>query len=117
MARKNVVKAYSMIEAGDLSGSITSAVTNVINMDKASIHLSWTGSSPVGVFTVQVRNGENDSWYNLTMGGGAINISGNSGDHQLMFNELPFTDIRLVYAATSGTGTVDAIITMKQVGG
>lgn len=115
MGRKNVVKSFKMIDAGDLSGSITSSVVNVINLDKASIHLIWSGSSPVGVITVEARNGELDSWYELDLGS-AINISGASGDHQLVFNEIPFTDIRLQYTFTSGTGSIDALISMKTIG-
>jgi hypothetical protein len=104
-----------MIDAGDLSGSLTSTTTNVINLDKASIHLSWSGTSPDGVITVEARNGEKDSWYTLDFGS-AINISGNSGSHQLIFNELPFTDIRVVFTFTSGTGSIDAVLTMKTQG-
>ena len=116
MARKNIVASYAMIDAGDLSGNLTSSIVNVQNMDKGSIHLSWAGSSPVGTVVVQARNGEKDPWFNLNMGA-AINISGASGDHQLIFNEMPFTDIQLQYTATSGSGALDAIITLKQLGG
>jgi hypothetical protein len=115
VARKNV-KSFAMLEDADLSGNLTGTMTNVQNLDKASIHISWAGSSPVGVVTVEARNSERDSWYTVDMGA-PINISGNSGDHLLVFNELPFYDMRLQYVATSGTGTVDAIITMKQSGG
>lgn len=115
MGRKNVIKSFKMFDAGDISGSITSSTTNVINQDKASIHLEWTGTSPVGTITVEARNGENDSWYELDFGT-TISISGNSGDHQLVFNEMPFTDIRIQYASTSGTGSLDATFTSKTIG-
>jgi hypothetical protein len=115
MGRKNVVKSYKMIDAGDLSGNITSSTTNVINLDKASVHLNWSGTSPVGVITVEARNGEGDSWYELDMGS-TMNISGNSGNHQLLFLELPVTDIRIVYTFSSGVGTLDATFTSKVVG-
>lgn len=115
MGRKNVVRSFKMIDAGNLASAITSTVVNVINLDQASIHIEWAGTAPVGTFTVEARNGEEDSWYALDMGG-AISISGASGDHQLVFNQMPFTDIRLVYAATSGTGSVDAFISAKVVG-
>lgn len=115
MGRKNVVKSYKMIDAGDLSGNITSNITSVINLDNASIHLIWSGTSPVGVITVEARNGENDSWYELDFGS-AINISGNSGDHQIVFTQMPFTDIRVKYTASSGTGSIDALITLKTIG-
>lgn len=116
MARKNIVPSYKMVDAGDASSNITSEIVNVQNMDKASVHVEWTGVSPVGVITVEARNGEKNPWYTLSFGS-AINVSGNSGDHQIVFNELPFTDIRLQYVATSGTGTLDATVTLKQVGG
>lgn len=115
MGRKNVVKSYKMIDSGDLSGNITSSVVNVINLDKASIHLEWTGTSPISTITVEVRNGETDTWYEISLGS-AISISGNSGDHQLVFNELPFTDIRLQSTFSSGVGTLDATISMKTTG-
>lgn len=120
MSRKSVVPGYAMIESGDISGNVTSDVVSVKNLDNASIIVSWTGTSPVGVLAVQARNnGAGDvnpePWYELDMGA-TINISGNSGNHQLVFNLLPFTDLRLVYTATSGSGTLDAVITSKVVG-
>ncbi len=115
MSRKQSVASFHMIDAGDLSGNITSSITNVLNLDKASIHLSWTGSSPVGDMVVEARNGDSESWYELDFGS-TISISGNSGDHQIVFNELPFTSIRLSYTRTSGSGSIDAIITLKTIG-
>lgn len=116
MARKNIVPSFKMIDAASVASNLTSAIVNVQNMDKAAIHVEWAGASPVGALTVEARNGAEDTWYELAFGS-AISISGNTGDHQIVFNELPFTDIRLQYAATSGTGTLDATITLKQVGG
>jgi hypothetical protein len=116
VARKNTLKAFKMLDAGDVSGNLQSATTNVLNLDKASISVTWTGSSPVGTLEVLARNGEDDAWSALNFGS-AISISGNSGDHRILLNEMPFTDIRIDYTATSGTGSLTAIITAKQVGG
>lgn len=117
MGRKNVVPSYKMFDAVALSASRTSEITNVQNLDKASVLLEWTaGSSPVGVVTVEARQGANGNWTELDMGS-AINISGASGNHQLVFNELPFTDIRLQYTRSSGDATLTATFTGKQVGG
>jgi hypothetical protein len=113
--RKNVVKSFKMLENADLSAPLTSIVVNVINMDKASIHVAWVDLVGTSTMTVQVRNGEDDSWYDLDMSS-VITLSGSGGNHQLLFTELPFTDIRLqTTAATSGT--VNCSISMKQVGG
>ena len=116
MARKNIVPSFKMLDAASLGGNLTSAVVNVQNMDLASIHLKWTGTAPVGVITVEARNGSADPYYTLDFGS-AINISGASGDHQIVLSSMPFTDIRLQYFFTSGSGSLTATITAKQIGG
>lgn len=115
MGRKNVVKSYSMFKAADISGTVTSETVNVINLDKASIHVTWSGTAPEGTITVQARNGDNDPWYDLDFGS-TIPVTGNSGSHQILFLELPFTDIQMIYTSTSGTGTMDARISAKVLG-
>lgn len=114
--RKNVVRGYKLLEAADLSGNLTSPEINVINLDQASVFVSWSGTAPVGVLDVQFKNGDNGTWFSVDMGG-PINITGASGQHILIFHELPHTAMRLLYTATSGSGSIDAVITAKQVGG
>lgn len=121
MGRKNVVKSFKMFDDGDISGTITSSETNVINLDKASIHITWTGSSPVGVLTIEASNQDPDKnspavvWKELDFGS-AIDVTGNSGEHDIIFNELPFNVIRVVYTSTSGTGSINATLTAKTQG-
>lgn len=115
MARKNVLKSYKMLDQADMSTSLESEPTSVINLDKASIVLSWTGS-PVGTFSLEARNGVDEAWYALDFGA-TIEPGGSAGNHRLLLTETPFTDVRLIYAATSGSGTLNAVITAKQVGG
>ena len=120
--RKNVLKPYKLFNAADMSTTQTSPATNTENLDKASIIVRWSGTSPVGVITVegknkvQTANGMVDSdWVVLDFE--PINVTGNSGNHTILFIELPFTELRLVYTATSGTGAITAVITAKQIGG
>lgn len=121
MSRKNVVNPHKIFDAEDISVSATSSSTNVKKMDKASIRLDWSGSSLNGEVTVQASNDDlapsdsAKSWYDVDMGS-TITISGVSGDHLLVFNELPFSDIRLVYTSSAGTGTLTAILSAKVVG-
>lgn len=119
MARKLVVKSYKLWDSADLSGNLTSNITNVIHLDKASIHVTWTGSSPDGTITVEATNDDPASlapvWRELDMGS-AITVSGASGEHDLIFNELPFNAVRLKYAVSSGTGNINATIHSKSVG-
>ncbi len=120
MGRKNIIEAHEMFSTASISASNTSDVVYIKNQDKASILVSWSGSSPSGTLAVQVRNrreptGAASAWTTLDMGA-SISISGNTGSHTLIFNELPFSELRLVYTRASGTGTISAILVAKQVG-
>lgn len=114
--RKNVIKGFSMMDEVDISANATSSTVNVLNLDKASIYIDWAGSSPVGELTVEAKNGENSPWYALDFGV-TIDVTGNTGDHLIILNEMPFEQLRIQYASTSGSGTISAYITAKQVGG
>lgn len=115
MARKSVVTNHKMLDSVDISSNQTSNTTSVKYLDYASIHVSWSGVSPVGAIRVQARNGKDDSWRDLDFGS-AIAISGNSGEHDIILSKMSFSDIRIAYDATSGTGALDAIITAKTEG-
>lgn len=115
MSRKHVVKSHRMLDAADMSGNLTSEPTNVLQLDKASIYIAWSGSSVSGTIEVQARNGEKAPWYALDFGS-AISLATDSGSHVVVLNETPFSDIRIVYTRSAGTGSVDAILTMKSVG-
>ena len=116
MSRKNIITPFKIFDAVDISTNQTqSTPTNTSRLDKASITLNWTGTAPVGTITVEARNGSDDVWHELDFGS-AISISGNTGSHELIFNELPFEEIRVLYTAGSGTGTLDAILVAKVVG-
>jgi hypothetical protein len=114
--RKNVVRGFKMFDAANISATVTSAEVNVINLDKASIYVDWTGTSPAGVLSVEAKNSENGTWFELDFGT-PIPVSGSPGEHVLIFNELPHNTIRLVYTRTSGTGAMNAVLVAKQVGG
>ena len=121
--RKNVLKTFKSLSAADMSlASVQSQPTNTENLDSGVAIVSWSGTAPVGVMTVQGRNIKQDAngltnsdWVDLDFD--TINISGASGKHQLIFTSLPFTEIRFVYTSTSGSGLLDVYFTAKQVGG
>ncbi len=116
MSRKLVVKSFPMIDSVSMGASIESSVVNVQNLDQGSVFVEWSGgSTPVGTLTVEARNGENATWYELDFNS-VMSVSGNSGSHQIVFNSMPFTDIKLKYTRSSGSGTLDAVITAKSVG-
>ena len=114
--RKNFIDSYPMISEGDLSSAITSSITNVLKLDKASLHVYWSDLAAVGELKIEARVGEKNPWFELDFGAPLEVDPANDGEFQIIFNELPFTEIRLVYAPTSGTGTINAILTSKTVG-
>lgn len=118
MARKNVLKNWSMFgtTGADMSqSSVTSSTTEINYQDNAGIIVTWAGTSPVGQFFVDVSN-DNTNWVTLDFGS-AVSISGDSGSHAIDMTQLPFSYIRSRYVKTSGTGTLNANLTIKEIGG
>jgi hypothetical protein len=123
MSRKNTISAFPMLDQADASSDVISLPTDVKNLDNASIRVTWTGT-PIGTLTVQAQQEKSDtsaaqdaaSWFDIDLGA-TIAIDANETDHQLIFTQLPFDKIRLSYTSTSGTGTISAKISAKQVGG
>jgi hypothetical protein len=116
------LEPYSVISSGDMSGNITSSVTIINRIPNLSYSVSWTGSSPVGVITVEESNDYSLNpdgsvrnagiWNTMTLSGAAA-VSGNSDHGIIKLSQVPSFAIRLVYTRTSGTGTLNAIITGK----
>lgn len=115
MSRKQVLYGYRLYDSVSLASSQTSSEVEVGQADYGSIYIEWTGSSPVGVITLQAKNGTNGTYRSLDFGS-AISISGASGNHDLILNEMPFTHIKLLYTRASGTGSMTASITTKSKG-
>jgi hypothetical protein len=117
MGRKSVIE-YNMLDGvtADMSGDFTSNTTNVLYLDYASIHLQWSGSGLTGEVFVDARNQEDADWYALDFGA-TIDITTDSGSHQIILSEMPFTEIRFRFVASAGTGTMtDGRLTAKVKG-
>ncbi len=117
------LEPYKVITNGDMSqSSITSSVTIINRMPNISYSVSWTGSSPVGTITVQesndyslnpdgsVRNA--GTWNTMALSGSAT-VSGNADNGIIKLSQVPSFAIRLVYTGSSGTGTLNAVVTGK----
>lgn len=118
MSRKNVVHAFPLINAGDMSSSITSSAMNTKYQDNVGLNIVWSGTSPVGAITVEVRNaysGVSGGWTALDFGT-SIAITGNSGTHALNVHQTPYEELRVNYVRTSGTGTLYVTASAKTVG-
>lgn len=116
--RKNVLTPYHIITDADMSVPIVSSVTNIQFLDNVSIQLVFTGT-PTGIFTV---SGSLD--YNPSTGTGSFTAltldpnpatAGAPNSILIDMNQLSFPYIRVSYAVTSGSGTLNAYISGKMV--
>ncbi len=123
MSRRNVLKHTKLFDADTINTDVTSDALNVENLDKGSINVAWSaGTSPVGTLTVEASNSTDNeilhssgTWMELDFGV-TIDVTGNSGDHQIVFESMPFRFIRLKFNSTSGTATSTATFHANTVG-
>lgn len=123
MARKNVIPSFKMLNEIDLTTNATSPATVITHLDRASVFIDWSGSDAVGEVQFEARKIDKDKpvadadWRTLDFGA-TIDITGASGNHEVILNSLDFTELRVQYITTSGTtGTLTATLTAKQIGG
>ena len=126
MGRKNLILTYNMLNAIDLDTSANSSATFTTTIDQLSINIVWSGSTGTntGAIVVQGTNKDPDAadfvaadYFNLTLSGGDINLTGASGEHLVVFDKIPFRAIRLAYTnSTHAAGTVSAIMSAKTIG-
>ena len=126
MGRKNLILTYNMLNAIDLDTSANSSATFTTTIDQLSINIVWSGSTGTntGAIVVQGTNKDPEAadfvaadYFDLELSGGAINLTGASGEHIVIFDKIPFRDIRLAYTnSTHAAGTVSAIMSAKTIG-
>lgn len=123
MSRKNVISLNLLVEndnagtpiSGDMSSDITSREVEVSQLDKAIIHCKWA-AGPVGEFQVEAQTDKADDWFVINeVGSWAVGAL--DDEAQIILNELPFRKLRLKFVATSGSGTLEAYLSSKSVGG
>lgn len=106
-----------MFDAVSIATNQTSNPTSLIRVDRAHILIEWSGAA-VGNLKVQARHhsmSNPGSWFDLS-GLDIIPISGGPGTHEILFNTISFEEIRLVYTASSSTGSLTATIEAKVEG-
>lgn len=112
---------YQVISDGDMSGNITSTVIIKVPIKNITYQVLWSGSSPVGVISVETSNDYKQnldgtvkvagSWSTLpfAVSGAyttAIDLTGSSGVGTIEISFNSAYSIRLKYTRTSGTGTL-----------
>lgn len=121
MSKKAFLAPYKMFDSVSLGASQTSEATVVNGLDNLELTVSWVGTAPVGVLTVEAAAadlGQDEPilWTALDFGS-AISVTGASGSHSIFINQLPSNLVRVVYTRTSGTGSLTVVITGKRLGG
>jgi len=109
MGRKTYSPAFKVIDQGDISGSLTSKVSTVDMQDRVYYEVEWAGAGGVlGDFEVQVSDNQNDSssWVALDFSQ-PLQLTTDTGSHQILIKDLTCKYIRFVYTFTAGTGTMD----------
>lgn len=116
MARKHLIYSYQFFDGSPVTVTAESNATVVAQLDYSSVYITWDTSDLVGTVEFLAKNGDNSDFYALDFGS-AINITGASGSHQIVFSEMPFTDLKMRVNVTGGSsGNVSAVITAKSEG-
>lgn len=124
MASRPIFSPYPVIVNGNMSGNIISAVTIVQNLSVVSYDISWTaGASPIGNMSVQVSNTYTQNadgtvrnagnWTTVPLGTNTTNINTNTGNGFIDIDITGAYAIRLLYNRTSGSGTMQAVVSGK----
>ena len=121
MSDRPFLKPSSVVTAGDMSLDVISNPTILNQKTGAGYDFTWTGT-PTGVFSVEVSNtyslnadgsaNNAGSWTPITLSAPII-ASGSADNAFVNLAGLEAYAVRLVYTATSGAGTLNAVICGK----
>lgn len=119
----NLLFPVPIVTAGDMSDDIESRIIEVRNQDNVGIQLHWEGDA-VGSFGVQISMTHvEDAAGNVLVEGDWVDLplnpsvaaAGVDDDAYIDLNQLSAAYVRLVYVATSGSGTLEAHLMAKGV--
>lgn len=108
--------------SGDMSSNIISKPTIIQKLTMIGYDISWVGTAPIGVMSVQVSNTYSENadgtvrnagnWTTLTLSA-PTPVSGATGNGFIDVDATGAYAIRLVYTRTSGTGLMTAVLCAK----
>lgn len=128
MGVRTNLRPQIVLNAGDMSGNLISTPTILQSLTMGSYAFKWAGTSPVGTISLQISDDysldakgqvSNPGTWNtapVSVGGTtmtAIPVSGNSGNGYLEILGTGGYAVRVIYTATSGTGSLTAEINGK----
>lgn len=122
MSSRPQLDPHSVMTNRSMAASITSEVTIVKKLSQISYDISWTGTAPVGVMSIEVSNTYSQNadgtvrnagnWTTVTLTS-TTNVSGATGNGFIDVVATGSFAMRLIYTRTSGTGTMNATINAK----
>lgn len=119
----NLLQPVKIIDAQSMASGITSSAVEIKSQDNVGVQLHWTGT-PTGAFDIQISsNHRQDAEGNIQVPGNWISLvlnptitaSGSADDAYVDLNQMSALYMRIVYARSSGTGTLDAYVVAKGV--
>jgi hypothetical protein len=103
-----------VIDAGSMAATITSSAIRVeSNRDLSVQAIVSGGSTPIGTFTLAASN---DCSTYTTMDTSSYSWTGNSGSVFYDVKQPTMKCLELVYTRTSGSGTLNATVELKETG-
>lgn len=124
--RKNNLPPFRVLSSVSMSGTVTSSVTNLSQLDNIGVQFNFTGS-PVGTFNVQVSNDYNESnqggavvvlnpgsWINMSLTPSPA-ATGTADNIYIDIVPTSAQWIRTVYTGSSGTGVLSYYISGKML--
>lgn len=104
-----------VITNGGMTGTATiiSSLINVQNTDNVGIQVKWSGT-PTGTISV-LGSVNNADFVALTFSPVLTQPAGASGGYLISLNQVPYPYLQVQYTNTSGSGTLNAWISLKDL--
>lgn len=112
MGRSYRPKSFQAIDAGDMSANIIGTYSDVEHRDRALYNVEWNGTGVSGEIFVEYTNDDptkSPTWTALDFGS-PISLAVDTGDHQILIQAITWKYMRIRYAFSAGTGTLNAEI-------
>lgn len=108
--QKRVLEPYKLVDAVSLASSFVSSPTSVKYLDRTLLQIVCTGA-PVGTVTVQASV-DGTNWFDMPLG--LVALTGSPQRYFIDISQSAIIQIRINYVATSGSGTMTAIVSAKE---
>lgn len=115
MSVKSVIKPYQVLTNGDMTGNVSTLVSDVESSDNVAYQVVWTGNA-VGTFAVEGTVNGID-WEELDLGTPGPEAASVADSFLVSLKGVPYSKLKLTYSATSGSGSLNVWIMAKRTGG